>query len=219
MKVLLLSTQTESQKSALWQIHLVYCPKLIMQSIILKETLTLSLMTGTSYHSAIDGTQFTILRDRSYGPSTVLKHTMFSGELRSMKHYNTVKEPYRNCLLSDWDQVRQQSGVVFTHQYPVCIMIHHSQSGFCPPAAKMKRSWYNIQAAVRHAEQLIDTWPSYFFEKKKIMVLILFIFYFQITGLFHCWTCLHQSLWDEVTDSPVPHHYPRSSKLESPPRG
>lgn len=53
--------------------------------------LTLSQLARISYHRAIDRTQCTTLRDQSYGPCTVLKHTMFTEDLRFMKHCNTIK--------------------------------------------------------------------------------------------------------------------------------
>ena len=57
--------------------------------------LTLSQLAGISYHRAIDWTQRTILRDQRHGPSTVLKHTVFTEEPRPMKHYNTLKDNFR----------------------------------------------------------------------------------------------------------------------------
>lgn len=83
-----------------------------LRSSSLAEMLTLSQLAGISYHRAIDRTQCTILRDQSYDPSTVLKHTMFTQEPRSMKHYNTIKYESikRKCLFSV-EQITQQQGI------------------------------------------------------------------------------------------------------------
>lgn len=71
--------------------------------------LTLSQLARTSYHRAIDRTQCTIPRDQSYDPCTVLKQTMFTEDLRSVKHCSAIKfeSTKRKCLFS-CRQITQQ---------------------------------------------------------------------------------------------------------------
>lgn len=113
MKVLRLPTRqtivNPREESALLQICLAPRPT---KSSRFAEMLTLSQLAGISYHRAIDRTQCTILRDQSYDPSTVLKHTMFTQEPRSMKHYNTIKYDSikRKCLFSV-QQIARQRGI------------------------------------------------------------------------------------------------------------